>query len=82
MVHALQLQRSRLLERKEQNHCTKLLDECEVEIQSSSSSPKHKLEIKLFSCNPEDPQITWNIDTSCHLYTSHMKALFPQNGNF
>ena len=45
---------------------------------SSSSSPKYKLEIKLFSCNPEYPQITWNIDTDFHIYTSHMKALFPE----
>jgi len=51
VVHALQLQRSmqdkEVVGKKIAKPLYRLLDECEVETQSSSSSPKHKLEIKL-----------------------------------
>ena len=55
-------------------------DKYEAELQSSS--PKHKLEIKLFSCNPEDPHITEAIDATFHIYTSHMKAVLPEKATF
>ena len=60
----------------------KLLDEYEAELQSSSSPPKHKLEIKLLCCNPEDPQITETIDTTFRIYSSHMKAMLPEKAMF
>ena len=57
-----------------------VLDKYGAELQSSS--PKHKLEMKLFSCNPEDPRITEAIDAAFHIYISHMKAILPEKATF
>ena len=59
-----------------------LLDKYEAELQSSS--PKHKLEIKLFSCNPEDSHTTQSdaIDAAFHIYISYMKAVLPEQVTF
>ena len=57
-----------------------LLDKYEAELQTSS--PKHNLEIKLFSCNPEDSHTTDAIDAAFHIYISHMKAVLPEQVTF
>ena len=57
-----------------------VVDKYDAELQSSS--PKHKLEMKLFCCNPEDPRITEAIDDAFHIYVSHMKAILPEKETF
>ena len=49
----------------------------EYEVKSLSSSPKHRLEMKLVKCNPEDPIISETIEEQFQIYQVYMKEVFP-----